>query len=118
MEEEKKTEKRKFKEQFARFHDKHYKTLILLPLAVLVFSFIFMGVFYSQNHDFINKDVSLTGGTTVTINQPIDVNSLSKGISDKLEGVNIRAVSDLFTNKQIAVIVETILGLCTAANER
>jgi preprotein translocase subunit SecF len=35
------------------------------------------------------------------------VNSLSKGISDKLEGVNIRAVSDLFTNKQIAVIVET-----------
>ncbi len=105
---ENKETKRKFSEKFAKFHDKNYKLLILLPVALLIFSFVYMGFFYSQHdHDFMNKDVSLTGGTTVTINQAINVDNLSKAISGKLDSVNIRAISDLFTNKQIAVTIET-----------
>ena len=100
-------EKTKFKERLTKFHDKNYKLLLLLPTILLIFGFVYMGIFYSQHHDFIIKDVSLTGGTTVTINQAIDINVLSKAISGKLESVNIRAVSDLFTNKQIAVTIET-----------
>ncbi len=100
-------EKGKFKEKFVTFHDKNYKLLLIIPAVLLLFGFIYMGFFYSQHQDFIYKDVSLTGGTSVTINQAIDINDLSKAISNKLESVNIRAISDLFTNKQIAVTIDT-----------
>jgi len=67
-----------------------------------------MGFFYSQNQDFIHKDISLTGGTTVTINSGnVNPSDLKNAISGKLDDVNVREVSDLITQKQIAVIVET-----------
>jgi preprotein translocase subunit SecF len=101
-------EKGKFKENFAKFHDKNYKILLIIPALLLLLGFIYMGYFYSQNHDFINKDISLTGGTSVTINDgAINSVDLKNSISKNLEDVNIREISDLITQKQIAVIVET-----------
>lgn len=96
-----------FKEKIIKFHDKNYKLLLIVPALFLIFGFIFMSSFYAQNHDFINKDVSLTGGTSVTINDKINVNDLKNAISDKLENINVREVSDLITKEQIAVVVET-----------
>ena len=101
-------EKGKFKENFAKFHDKNYKLLLIIPLSILVFGFVYMGIFYSQNHDFIYKDISLTGGTSVTINDgTINPTDLKNAIAGKLEDANIREISDLISQKQIAVIVET-----------
>jgi preprotein translocase subunit SecF len=99
--------KEETKNKIMRFHDKHYKLLLLIPIFLLISSSIYMGSFYLKNHDFINKDISLTGGTSVTINQPLNTEELRKGISDKLESVNIREISDLITREPIAVIVET-----------
>jgi preprotein translocase subunit SecF len=89
------------------WHDKHYKTLLLIPLALLLFSFVYMGVFYSQHHDFFLKDISLIGGTSVTINGNIDMLSLKTALTNEFGEVNIRAVSDLATGEQIATVVET-----------
>ena len=101
-------EKGKFKKNFAKFHDKNYKLLLIIPLAILVFGFVYMGIFYSQNHDLIYKDISLTGGTSVTINDgTINPTNLKNAIAGKLEDANIREISDLISQKQIAVIVET-----------
>ena len=101
-------EKGKFKKNFAKFHDKNYKLLLIIPLSILVFGFVYMGIFYSQNHDFIYKDISLTGGTSVTINDgTINPTNLKNAIAGKLEDANIREISDLISQKQIAVIVET-----------
>jgi preprotein translocase subunit SecF len=103
-----KMNKENFKKNFTEFHDKNYKLLLLIPLILLIASFIYMGFFYSQHHDFINKDISLTGGTSVTISDGnINQGDLNKFLSGKLEDVNVRGVSDLATQKQIAVIVET-----------
>ncbi|VVB83532.1 Protein-export membrane protein SecF [uncultured archaeon] len=75
---------------------------------MIIFGFVYMGSFYSQNHDFFKKDISLAGGTSVTINGgTLNSANLEKAISDKLEDVNIREISDLATKKQLAVIVET-----------
>lgn len=98
---------KKFRNKLIEFHDKNYKLLLLIPVVLLIFGFIYMGFFYSQNHDFIHKDISLTGGTSVTINGDINPADLKNAISDKLESVNIREISDLITQKQIAVVVET-----------
>jgi preprotein translocase subunit SecF len=108
-------EKEKFKERFTKFHDKNYKLLLLIPLVLIISGFVYMGFFYSQHHDFINKDVSLTGGTTVTIdviNKPIDTDNIKKIFSEKLESVNVREISDLFTNQQKAVVVEIKTETC------
>ncbi len=104
---EKTSEKIKFGKRFEKFHDKNYKLLLLIPLSLLIFSFIYMGVFYSQNQDFIYKDISLTGGTSVTINEKINVNDLKQALADKLENINTREISDLITREQIATIIET-----------
>jgi preprotein translocase subunit SecF len=103
-----KMNKENFKQSFIKFHDKSYKLLLIIPAILLLFGFIYMSSFYSQHHDFIYKDISLSGGTSVTIGDgSISITDLSKALSGKLEDTNIRGISDLATQKQIAVIVET-----------
>jgi len=89
------------------WHDKNYKLLLLIPLALFLFSIIYMGVFYSNNQDFIYKDISLTGGTSVTIFGKINQLDLEQALSEKLEEVNTREIYDLITREQKAVIIET-----------
>jgi preprotein translocase subunit SecF len=89
------------------WHDRHYKTLMLIPLVLLIFSFAYMGFFYSQHHDFFLKDISLKGGTSATIYETIDINSLKDALVQEFGEVNVREVSDLVTGEQIAVVVQT-----------
>jgi preprotein translocase subunit SecF len=99
--------KQKEKFNFEKFHDKNYKLLLLIPLALFIFSFVYMGIFYSQNNDFIYKDISLTGGTSVTIYEKIDIDNLAQALSEKFEDVNVREIYDLVTREQKAIIIET-----------
>lgn len=89
------------------WHDKHYKLLLIIPAAMLIFSLGYMVVFYSNNNDFIYKDISLTGGTSVTLYQKIDTIKLKQDLSGKLEDVNTKEIYDLITQEQKAVIIET-----------
>lgn len=100
----------KFKHSFIRFHDKNYKKLLIIPAILIILGFVYMGYFYSHSptHDFFNKDISLTGGASVTINNgSISYINLKNSISNKLEDVDTRVISDPITKQQIAVIVET-----------
>ena len=89
------------------WHDRHYKTLLLIPLILLIFSFVYLGIFYSKHNDFMLKDISLTGGTSVTINEDLDIQDLNLFLQNKLEDISIREISDLTTGKKVAVIIET-----------
>ncbi len=89
------------------WHDKYYKLLLIIPVAMLIFSLGYMVVFYSNNHDFIYKDISLTGGTSVTLYQKIDTSKLKQDLSGKLEDINTKEIYDLITQEQKAVIIET-----------
>jgi len=93
--------------KFKRWHDKNYKLLLIIPIALLIFSLGYMADFYSKNNDFMYKDISLTGGTTVTLYEKINIENLKKDISEKLDTVNVREISDLITNEQKAIIIET-----------
>ena len=94
-----------------RWHDKYYKYLLLIPVILLVFSFIYIGVFYANNNDVMYKDVSLTGGTSITIYVDIDADVLEQALSNELEDVSIRKIYDLITKKQEALIIETVSGV-------
>ncbi len=104
MEEEKTIKK------FEKFHDKNYKLLLLIPLALLIFSFIYLASFYSANQDFIYRDVSLTGGTSATIYGKINIEMLEQNLALELEDISTREIYDLVTREQEAVIIETKSG--------
>ncbi|MFB6246099.1 MAG: protein translocase subunit SecF [Candidatus Pacearchaeota archaeon] len=98
------------------WHDKHYKKLLVVPAILLILSVIYMGVFYSQTGDFMRKDISLTGGTSVTINKPIDADELRNSLESQLPDLSTREISDISTNRQKAIVVETTADAETARN--
>jgi preprotein translocase subunit SecF len=95
------------KETIKNFHDRYYKVLLLIPLIILLLSVGYMAYFYSENQDFIRKDISLTGGTLVTIEEQRDVIQIRQDLSNKLENLDTRGVYDILTGEQIAVIIAT-----------
>jgi len=99
--------KEKFGTKLARFHDKYYKLLLLIPAIILLFSIAYMVVFYNNTGDFINRDISLTGGTSVTIHEKRNIEDVERDLSGKLESISIREISDLITREQKAIIIET-----------
>jgi len=100
-------EKISISRKIARFHDKHYKLLLLIPAIIFIISFAYMAFFYSVNGDFIHRDISLTGGTSVTIFEKLNIEDLKRDLSGKLDGINTREIYDLITREQKAVILET-----------
>ena len=95
------------KNTFGKFHNKYYKHLLLIPIVLLVLSLIYIGYFYSSTGDFIRKDISLTGGTSITIFDKINQKNLETSLSDKLEDLSTRQIYDLLTKEQKAIIIET-----------
>lgn len=93
--------------QHKNWYDRYYKLFLLIPVAMLIFSFVYMGMFYSKNNDFVYKDISLTGGTSVTVYGKIDITDLKQTLSNKLDDINTKEIYDLITNEQKAVIIET-----------
>ena len=100
-------EKSNFGKRFGNFHDKHYKTLLLIPLIILILGFAYMGYFYSVNGDFIYRDISLTGGTSFTIQDSISSEKLKSDLASQLEEINTREIYNLVTGKQEAIIIQT-----------
>lgn len=90
------------------WHDKHFKLLLVIPAILLLFCLIYLGFFYSQNGSFIKKDISLEGGTSITIyDSNLNAGDLESFIGDKLGDLSIREVSDVITREQKAVTIET-----------
>ncbi|MFH1358668.1 MAG: protein translocase subunit SecF [archaeon] len=107
-------EKIPFKERSGKWYDKNYKLLLLIPLILLVLSLVQLGIQYQQTGDFINKDITLTGGTSITIftqDSEISTVQLSEylSLSGKVQDFSVRELSDFRSGKQKAVIIESVL---------
>jgi len=78
------------KDKFNSFYNKHYKTLLLIPLIILILSISFIGYFYFKTGDFINRDISLSGGTTITLFSNVSDLYLQNALADKIPDLEIR----------------------------
>jgi len=97
----------KQRKTFSEWYDKHYKLLLLIPALILLFGIIHMSIFYSQNNDFVLKDVSLTGGTTITVQDAIDPEALQTALENTLADLTTRQIFDPITGQQKGIIIET-----------
>ena len=68
-----------------------------------------MLIFYSNNNDFIYRDISLTGGTTITLysDEVINIEELESFLQDNIESFSIREITGLTTGRQEAIIIES-----------
>ncbi len=90
------------------WYDKYYRIALILPIALLLFSVIYLYSFQQKTGDIINKDVSLTGGTTISIfDGKVDLNALRAAVKEKLPDANVRAISDIISGKQTGFFLTT-----------
>jgi preprotein translocase subunit SecF len=89
---------------FSNWYDKNYKKVIIFPAILLVLSLSFLVYFYIQNDDIMHKDVSLTGGTTISIFTDIKSQELEAFLLTKISDLEVRTLLDN-TGKQTQVII-------------
>lgn len=85
------------------FFEKNYKILLLIPFLLLVAGFVAIGVHYTQTGDFLNRGISLKGGTAITLIPSmadltlVDTNQLADTLRSFRPGidVNIRTQRNL-----------------------
>ena len=87
--------------------NRNYKKLLVIPAILLILSLYFVFNTYQKTGDIIHRDITLTGGTSVTILGDIDKEGLESFISGKFDDYQIKEVRDLATGKRDAVIVDT-----------
>ncbi len=108
--EEPKAEKKQDKEKpKIPFYERWHKLFIVIPLLILIISLAFLGLKWLNGQELIKKDVSLTGGITLTVyyGKSISLADLEKKFSAKFPDVTIRKLSEVGTGKQIGLIFET-----------
>jgi preprotein translocase subunit SecF len=89
---------------FEKWYNTNYKKILIIPAIVLTISLIYLTIFYFQTGDIINKDVSLTGGTSITIQTQISAEELSAHISKTITDFEIKTISDN-TGEQLQLVI-------------
>lgn len=91
-------------EKMRKFYNKNYKLFIFLPLIIFVISLAYVFYFYFQTGDLFYKDVSLTGGTTITLFLDINEKELSNFLSKEFTDFEIKTITDS-TGKKNSIIL-------------
>ena len=99
--------KEKPKKNWSEFYDKNYKKFLMIPLGLFFAALIVIAVFYSANGDIMSKDVTLTGGTSITLFSDLNINDLQYALQSKIPDVVVREVTEQTTGKHIAIVIET-----------
>ncbi|MEK6910257.1 MAG: protein translocase subunit SecF [Nanoarchaeota archaeon] len=90
------------------WYDKSYKWLLIIPALMLIFSIVYLINFNSKNGDIFYKDVSLTGGTTITVfDENVNIDEIEVSLKTSFPDVHARGISDIRTGKQEGFFVET-----------
>lgn len=98
----------KIDEWYKGFYSKNYKTLLYVPLVIVIIALIFLSVQYARNGDILEKDVTLKGGMSVTIYTDKPMGELQDFLSTKFnKEFAIRQLSEFGSEKQLGIIVES-----------
>ncbi|MBW2974232.1 protein translocase subunit SecF, partial [Candidatus Woesearchaeota archaeon] len=106
-EEEHKEPKKPILKRVLNFYDTQYKKLAIIPIVVFILAIIIIGIQTATTGSFINKDVSLKGGVTITITKgaEADIISMEKFLSDRFRGNDVSVRSINKAGAQIGIVV-------------
>lgn len=103
-------EKKSILKTIRDFYDSQYKLLLIIPFVLLAFSLVAIGLKYASTGDFINRDVSLKGGVTLTITtiDNIDVDYLESQLKTKFteNDIDIRSLTKFGTQVGITIMAD------------
>ena len=91
---------------FEAWYDTNYKKILIIPAIVLTLSILYLAFFYAQTGDIINKDVSLTGGTSITILTQTSAQELESYLSNQIQDFEIKTISDN-SGTQLELVITT-----------
>ena len=95
------------KKRILNFYDKQYKKLMIIPILMFILAVLVIGMQTARTGSFINKDVSLKGGVTLTITKAgaIDVVGLESLLKSKFSENDISVRSIRGGGTQIGTII-------------
>lgn len=105
---EKKQEVKEKTKESNSFYYKYYKQLLIIPILILVLSLVVIGVKIATTGEFINKGISLKGGTSVTVTMDnLDKVSIEQALKQEFleTELNIRTIED--SGVKIGLIIES-----------
>ena len=69
-------------------YENQYKKLLIIPITLLLIAILLIGIKAATTGDFINRDVSLKGGVTVTVTtEQADILQLENALSSKFPSI-------------------------------
>ncbi|MCF7866860.1 hypothetical protein K9L67_01450 [Candidatus Woesearchaeota archaeon] len=87
---------------------KHYKKLFIIPVIMLIAAIIIIAMNIATTGDFINKGISFTGGTQITISKEgIEHGPLEKQLKTDFPDNEIQVRNLEMEGKQTGVIIES-----------
>jgi len=89
------------------WYDRHYKKLLIVPIIIFALCLTYLFFFYQQHGDIMRKDVSLSGGTTITLQGDIEREGLERQLREEIPDVGVRTITELRSGKVIALIIES-----------
>ncbi|MEK6878750.1 MAG: hypothetical protein AABY22_04045 [Nanoarchaeota archaeon] len=92
---------------FNKLYDKYHKIVLIIPAILLILSLAYLFIFYSKHNDIIFKDISLTGGSSITIYEKISPEKIQQDLSTRLEELETIQLYDIVTREQKVVIIAT-----------
>ncbi len=88
---------------------KNHKKLFILPVILVVIALILLGTSYVTTGDFIDKDVSLKGGSSATIYSSESFDDLEDTLEENYPeyDFSVRELDEFGTGLQMGIVVET-----------
>ena len=90
-------------------YEQKYKVLLLIPFIILVLALLQIGIQTAVTGDFVNKGITLKGGSTITINQIdiVDVEELGLFLQNKFSkaDINVRTISS--AGKVVSIAIDS-----------
>lgn len=86
----------------------HYKWLMIIPVVILIACLGIIANHYIQTGDFVDRDVTLKGGITITISSDVPVNDMEEYLSGKFPAsdVVVRKLTEFGSDLQTGFIIE------------
>ncbi|MBU0470641.1 MAG: protein translocase subunit SecF [Nanoarchaeota archaeon] len=101
--------KESIKGKIKKIYEEKYKLLLLIPCFILMLALAQIGTQYTMTGDFVNKGISLKGGSTITINKfdSITVNELKSSLTEQFPKADINVRTITSAGKVVSIAVDS-----------